>query len=36
MVVDLLRALEEAGPAAAGDTVETLLAKQQADSQYWP
>ena len=35
-VVDLLRALEEAGPAAASDAVETLLANQQADSRYWP
>jgi len=36
MVVDLLRAMDEAGPAAAGDTVERLLADQQADSRYWP
>jgi hypothetical protein len=36
MVVDLLRAMDEAGPAAAGDTVERLLANQQADSRYWP
>ncbi len=35
-VVELLRAMDEAGPAAAGDTVETLLAEQQADSRYWP
>jgi hypothetical protein len=35
-VVDLLRAMEAAGPATAGDTVETFLAEQQADSRYWP
>jgi Protein of unknown function DUF262/Family of unknown function (DUF6416)/Protein of unknown function (DUF1524) len=35
-VVDLLRAMDEAGPAVAGDTVEMLLANQQADSRYWP
>jgi hypothetical protein len=36
MVVELLRAMDEAGPAAAGDTVETVLAEQQAESRYWP
>lgn len=36
MVVELLRAMHEAGPQAAGDTVEALLAGQQADSRYWP
>ncbi len=36
MVVDLLRAMDEAGPAVAGDTVERLLANQRADSRYWP
>lgn len=35
-VVDLLRAMDEAGPAVAGETVERLLANQQADSRYWP
>jgi Protein of unknown function DUF262 len=36
MVVELLRAMEEAGAATAGDTVETVLAEQQAESRYWP
>lgn len=36
MVVELLRAMEEAGAATAGDTVETVLAGQQAESRYWP
>jgi hypothetical protein len=36
MVVELLRAIDEGGPAAVGDTVEELLAGQQADSRYWP
>jgi hypothetical protein len=36
MVVELLRAMDEAGPAAAGDTVETVLGEQQAESRYWP
>jgi hypothetical protein len=36
MVVELLRAMNEAGPATAGDTVETVLAEQKADSRYWP
>jgi hypothetical protein len=36
MVLDLLRALNNDGPARAGDTVETVLATQQADSRYWP
>jgi hypothetical protein len=36
MVVELLRAMEEAGAATAGDTVETALAEQQAESRYWP
>jgi Protein of unknown function DUF262 len=35
-VVELLRAMDEAGPAAAGDTVEAVLAGQQAESRYWP
>jgi Protein of unknown function DUF262/Protein of unknown function (DUF1524) len=35
-VVELLRAMDEAGPAAAGDTVEKVLAGQQAESRYWP
>jgi hypothetical protein len=36
MVVELLRAMDEAGPAATGDTVEAVLAGQQAESRYWP
>jgi hypothetical protein len=36
LVVELLRAMHKAGPAAAGDAVETLLAEQRADSRYWP
>jgi hypothetical protein len=36
MVLDLLRALDNDGPARAGDTVETVLATQQAESRYWP
>ena len=36
MVVELLRAMDDAGAATAGDTVEKLLASQQADSRYWP
>src|SRR6266498_4500623 len=36
MVVELLRGMDEAGPATAGDTVETVLAEQQAESRYWP
>jgi hypothetical protein len=36
MVLELLRAMNNDGPARAGDTVETVLATQQADSRYWP
>jgi uncharacterized protein DUF262/uncharacterized protein DUF1524 len=36
MVLDLLRALNNDGPKRAGDTVETFLATQRADSRYWP
>ncbi|USX56234.1 DUF262 domain-containing protein [Lentzea sp. HUAS12] len=36
MILDLLRALDNDGPARAGDTVETVLATQQAESRYWP
>lgn len=36
MVVELLRAMDEAGPAAAGDTVELVLTRRQAESRYWP
>lgn len=36
MVLDLLKALNDACPGQAGDTVETVLARQQADSRYWP
>jgi hypothetical protein len=36
LVVDLLKALDEAGPEVAGDTVEDFLSAQTADSRYWP
>jgi hypothetical protein len=35
-VLDLLRELDETGPADAGDTVETFLDGQRATSRYWP
>lgn len=36
LVVDLLKALNEAGPEHAGDTVENYLAAQTTDSRFWP
>jgi hypothetical protein len=36
LVVDLLKALDAAGPEVAGDTVETVLAAQTAGSRFWP
>ena len=36
LVVDLLKALDEAGPETAGDTVEDYLAAQTTDSRFWP
>lgn len=36
LVVDLLRAVDEAGPETAGDTVENYLAAQTAESRFWP
>ncbi|SMD23909.1 DUF262 domain-containing protein [Lentzea albidocapillata] len=36
MILDLLRALDNDGPARAGDTVETVLATQHAESRHWP
>lgn len=35
-IVDLLRALDRDGPESAGDSVETFLAGQRAESRYWP
>jgi hypothetical protein len=35
-ILDLLRTLEHSGPELAGETVETFLAGQQAESRYWP
>lgn len=36
VVIDLLRALDHAGPAVAGQTTEGFLAMQSAESRYWP
>lgn len=36
LVVDLLKAVEKAGPEIAGDTVENYLAAQTSDSRFWP
>lgn len=36
LVVDLLRRLADAGPAAAGDVTEQFLASQTADARSWP
>ena len=36
MVLDVLKALDEAGPATAGDTVEAYLNKETAQSRFWP
>ncbi|MGH4022529.1 MAG: HNH endonuclease family protein [Pseudonocardiaceae bacterium] len=36
LVVDLLKALDTAGPEIAGDTVENYLAAQTTDSRFWP
>lgn len=36
LVLDLLRELNAAGPARAGDAVEEYLAAQTADSRVWP
>jgi hypothetical protein len=36
MILELLRELDRSGPETAGDTVETVLAGQRADSRYWP
>jgi hypothetical protein len=36
LVVDLLTALDEAGPAVAGDTTEAFLAGSGAESRFWP
>jgi Protein of unknown function DUF262/Protein of unknown function (DUF1524) len=36
LVLDLLRELDAAGPAGAGDVVEEFLAGQTADSRFWP
>lgn len=35
-VLELLRAVDRAGPAVVGDTTEELLAGQTAESRYWP
>ncbi len=35
-MIDLLRALDLGGPAAAGDTTEQFLKDQSAESRYWP
>lgn len=35
-VLELLRAVDRAGPAVVGDTTEALLASQTAESRYWP
>ena len=35
-VLDMLKELERHGPAVAGDTIETFLNGQTADSRYWP
>ncbi|MFI0355153.1 DUF262 domain-containing protein [Actinomadura sp. 9N407] len=36
MIVELLRALDKAGPDSAGEAVEEMLSGQRADSRYWP
>lgn len=36
VVLELLRALDEAGPAGAGDRTESFLVEQTADSRLWP
>ncbi|MDT0276663.1 DUF262 domain-containing protein [Blastococcus goldschmidtiae] len=36
VVLELLRALDEAGPADAGDRTERFLVEQTADSRLWP
>ena len=36
MVLELLKALDEGGPAAAGQLTEELLASQTADARIWP
>ncbi len=35
-MLELLKALADAGPASAGDTSEEFLARQTADSRVWP
>lgn len=35
-VIDMLRALEQGGPAVAGDTLVDFLSGQSAESRYWP
>lgn len=35
-MIDLLRALERDGPERAGDSAETFLAGQSAETRYWP
>ncbi len=36
VVLELLKALDEAGPADAGDRTESFLVEQTADSRLWP
>jgi len=36
LTLDLLRKLDETGPATAGDVTGTFLAGQRADSRFWP
>lgn len=36
MVLDVLKALNEIGPATAGDTIEVYLNKETAQSRFWP
>src|SRR5699024_8519530 len=36
MVLDVLKALNEAGPATAGDTLAAYLNKETAQSRFWP
>ncbi|MGH3628586.1 MAG: DUF262 domain-containing protein [Sciscionella sp.] len=36
LVVDLLKALNQAGPENAGDTTENFLTAQTTDSRFWP
>jgi hypothetical protein len=36
LVLELLQELNDAGPAIAGDTAEAVLARQSAQSRFWP